>query len=225
MGGPAGIAGRVAGVVPNLNRLGISGNAVRGPSSAEPGDGTRQRGCHTGAVTSPDPIEPDTRDWTWVLSRPCPECGFDPSSVHHTEVAGRIRDDAADWVRRLAGPGIGTRPRPAVWSALEYACHVRDVHRVFNHRVLSMLREDAPQFPNWNQDETAIADDYASQDPATVATELFDAASVVADTYANVDEGAWTRRGLRSNGSEFTVATISIYHLHDVVHHAYDVSR
>jgi hypothetical protein len=177
------------------------------------------------AVTSPDPIEPDTKDWTWVLSRACPECGFDPSSVHHTEVAGRIRDDAADWVRRLAGPGVRTRPRPAVWSALEYACHVRDVHRIFNHRVLSMLSEDVPQFPNWDQDETAIADDYASQDPVTVATELFDAASVVADTYANVAPDAWSRRGLRSNGSEFTIATISIYHLHDIVHHAHDISR
>jgi len=88
-----------------------------------------------------------------------------------------------------------------------------------------MLSEDVPQFPNWDQDETAIADDYASQDPVTVATELFDAASVVADTYANVAPDAWSRRGLRSNGSEFTIATISIYHLHDIVHHAHDVSR
>ena len=64
-----------------------------------------------------------------------------------------------------------------------------------------------------------------SQDPATVATELFDAAGIVADTYANVPTDAWSRRGLRSNGSEFTVATIAIYHLHDIAHHAYDVSR
>ena len=88
-----------------------------------------------------------------------------------------------------------------------------------------MLTEDVPQFPNWDQDETAIADDYGSQDPANVATELFDAANGVADTYTNVPADAWTRRGLRSNGSEFTIATISIYHLHDIVHHAYDVDR
>ena len=119
MGGPAGIAGRVAGVVPNLNRLGISGNAARGPSSAEPGDGTRQRGCHTGAVTSPDPIEPDTKDWTWVLSRPCPECGFDPSSVHHTEVAGRIRDDAADWCRRLREAALKDEEGKALAGAIQ----------------------------------------------------------------------------------------------------------
>jgi hypothetical protein len=97
-----------------------------------------------------------------------------------------------------------------VWSTLEYGCHVRDVHRIFNHRVQLMLGEDEPQFPNWDQDETAIADHYASQNPSTVATELFDAATVVADTYADVPADAWSRRGLRSNGSEFTVASIAI---------------
>jgi hypothetical protein len=174
---------------------------------------------------TPEPIKPDTKDWTWVLSRACPECGFDATSVHYTEVADRIRGDATDWLGRLAEPEAAQRRRPDVWSTLEYGCHVRDVHRIFNHRVQLMLTDDDPQFPNWDQDETAVADDYASQDPARVATELFDAASVVADTYANVPAGAWSRRGLRSNGSEFTIATISIYHLHDIVHHAYDVDH
>jgi hypothetical protein len=172
-----------------------------------------------------DPIEPDTKDWTWVLDRPCPECGFDASAVQPPDVADHIRRDAADWVPRLHQPGASTRPRPDVWSTLEYGCHVRDVHRIFDHRVRLMLTEDEPQFPNWDQDETAIADDYASQNPATVATELFDAANVVANTYASVPASAWTRRGLRSNGSEFTISSITIYHLHDVVHHAYDVSH
>jgi hypothetical protein len=174
---------------------------------------------------TPEPIEPDTKDWTWVLSRSCPECGFDPTSVHHSEVGDRIRSDASDWVHRLGEPGSAARRSETVWSTLEYGCHVRDVHRIFNHRVQLMLTQDDPQFPNWDQDQTAVADDYGSQDPATVATELFDAATVVADTYAKVPTDAWPRRGLRSNGSEFTIATISIYHLHDIVHHAYDVSR
>jgi hypothetical protein len=174
---------------------------------------------------TPEPIEPDTKDWTWVLDRPCQECGFDATSLRHIEVADRIRSGAAEWVPRLHEPGVNVRRQPTVWSTLEYGCHIRDVHRIFNHRVQLMLTADEPQFPNWDQDEAARADDYASHDPAAVATELFDAASIVADTYADVSADAWTRRGLRSNGSEFTIATISIYHLHDIVHHAYDVRR
>ncbi len=37
-------------------------------------------------------------------------------------------------------------------------------------------------------------------------------------------DAAWSRRGLRSNGSEFTIATIALYHLHDIVHQAWDVT-
>lgn len=172
-----------------------------------------------------DPIEPDTKDWTWVLSRPCLECGFAPRTVHHTEVADHIRADAAEWVQRLARPGVRDRPQPTVWSTLEYGCHIRDVHRIFDHRVRLMLDDDEPMFPNWDQDETALADDYGAQDPAIVATELLDAAGIVANTYTRVPPDAWSRRGLRSNGSEFTVASIAIYHLHDIVHHAHDVGH
>lgn len=168
-------------------------------------------------------IEPDTKDWTWVLDRPCPDCGFDPAAVQPSEVADLVERDATDWVHRLAGARVRERPAPGVWSHLEYGCHIRDVHRIFDHRVRLMLTEDDPRFPNWDQDETAIADDYPAQDPAVVAGELFDAATTVARTYREVPDDAWSRRGLRSNGSEFTVASIAVYHLHDIVHHAWDV--
>ena len=26
-------------------------------------------------------IVPDDKDWTWVVQRPCPECGYDATSV------------------------------------------------------------------------------------------------------------------------------------------------
>jgi hypothetical protein len=174
-------------------------------------------------MNSSNEVEPDDKDWTWVLGRPCPECGFDAAAVHPTDVAGRIRKDAVNWLTRLERPGVTERPRPGVWSVLEYGCHVRDVHRIFNQRVHLMLDEDAPHFPNWDQDETALADDYASQRPDTVAAELAEAAEAAANTYATVPDGAWSRPGLRSNGSEFTVASIAVYHLHDIVHHAWDV--
>ncbi|HEX3287843.1 MAG TPA: DinB family protein [Mycobacterium sp.] len=170
-------------------------------------------------------IEPDTKDWTWVISQRCPECGFDGSAVSHIDVAGRIRADAGEWPRRLGAPDVRLRPRPAVWSALEYGCHVRDVHRTFNDRVRMMLDEHEPRFPNWDQDATAIEDHYGSQDPAAVTSELVAAANAVADTYQHVPPDAWSRHGLRSNGSEFTVASIAVYHLHDIVHHAHDVDH
>ena len=99
---------------------------------------------------------PDTKDWTWVLERPCPECGFDPAAQ------GLARPPAAGPRHRdgvVAGAGAAVtsaeRPAPGVWSPLEYGCHVRDVHVLFAERLRLMLDEDEPTFANWDQDATA----------------------------------------------------------------------
>jgi hypothetical protein len=168
-------------------------------------------------------IEPDTKDWTWVLNEACPECGFDATKVDHSMLARLVRVNAVGWLSVLAREDATIRPRENVWSPLEYACHVRDVHRVFVERVQLMLKEDDPEFANWDQDQTAIDSDYASQDPATVAEELVEAAEIVAEAYAGVAGDEWQRPGTRSNGSRFTVDSIGRYHLHDAVHHLHDV--
>ncbi len=49
-------------------------------------------------------------------------------------------------------------------------CHVRDVFRIFDTRLALMLAEDDPEFENWDQDATAIQDDYAGQEAFTVET-------------------------------------------------------
>jgi hypothetical protein len=171
-------------------------------------------------------IVPDTKDWTWVLREPCPECGFDAQAIDRGSLGNRLRDNARSWSAVLARPTATTRPDASTWSPVEYACHVRDVHRIFGVRLRSMLDEDAPRFANWDQDETAVEQAYAEQDPATVADELAAAAEAVAAQYDAVpvgDDASWRRSGLRSDGSEFTVETLGRYHLHDVVHHAWDV--
>ena len=116
------------------------------------------------------------------------------------------------------------RPRPDVWSPLEYACHVRDVFRLFDERLHRMLDEDDPQFANWDQDETAVADRYGEQDPAIVAGELAAAAVAIARSFAGVGADQWSRPGRRSDGAEFTVETFARYFVHDPVHHLHDVA-
>ena len=166
---------------------------------------------------------PDTKDWTWVLERPCPECGFEPAAVDREEVAEMIRVDAERWNTVLRRPDAAERPNAHTWSPLEYGCHVRDVHRLFGERLQLMLSQDDPQFANWDQDATAIAADYSSQDPVTVAGELRVAARAVAAAYLSVHGVDWARPGRRSNGSVFTVESLARYHLHDDVHHLWDV--
>jgi hypothetical protein len=170
-------------------------------------------------------ITPDTKNWTWVLDKPCTECGLDSRTVDPRAVSSVLRDNADAWVALLTSDGdLATRPSPDKWSPLEYGCHVRDVFRVFAGRLDAMLTSDDPAYDNWDQDATALADDYASQDPRTVAVDLRADAGTLADAFDAVPDDAWDRTGRRSDGARFTVATLSRYLVHDPVHHLYDVT-
>jgi hypothetical protein len=170
-------------------------------------------------------ITPDTKDWTWVLERPCPECGLDTREVQRDDISRLIRENAAQWVVLLReSDEVSRRSSPAVWSPLEYACHVRDVFRLFDQRLQRMLAEDDPLFANWDQDATAMAERYWEQDPVSVSAQLHEAAEHLATRFESVSGAAWARPGRRSDGARFTVETFGRYLVHDPIHHLYDVT-
>ena len=169
--------------------------------------------------------EPDTKDWTWTLTRRCDECGLSAGEVGPTEVAERAFVAAEEWVQILrSSPAVTQRPEPAVWSPLEYGAHVRDVFELFDSRLALMVSEDHPRFPNWDQNETAIRERYGEQDPEVVAEELEAAALTMVDRIRALTPADVERTGVRSNGDEFTVQTLLQYFLHDIIHHLWDVT-
>ena len=170
-------------------------------------------------------IIPDTKNWTWVIERPCPECGFDASACAETDVAAILRENAAAWPTVLRKPDVRVRPNESTWSPLEYSAHVRDVMRLHLERLTLMLGTDNPLYPNWDQDATALDDRYNEQDPAVVSREITEAATALADALDRVTGAEWQRPGRRSDGVSFTVATFARYFIHDPVHHLWDVSR
>jgi hypothetical protein len=173
-------------------------------------------------------IVPETKDWTWVLDRPCPECGLDVAGIDREQVAPRTRRvgrELADLLRAADPQWVRTRPQPGTWAPLEYACHVRDAFRIFDERLRLMLETEDPDYPSWDQDATAVEDDYLGQDPAQVCAELVVSADGVADRFAGVQGAQWQRTGNRSDGARFTVESFGRYFLHDPVHHLWDLQR
>ncbi len=169
--------------------------------------------------------EPDSKDWTWVLREQCPECGFDTGAPDRSELSALTSDVGDKWVAAVRDrDGIAVRPAPAVWSPLEYACHVRDVFDLATYRVQLMLDEQSPRFANWDQDATAVEDDYASQDPGAVVDDLSMAADRFAQAVAAIPDDAWDRMGLRGDGASFTIESFIRYLLHDPIHHLTDVT-
>ena len=94
-------------------------------------------------------IVPDDKDWTWVLERPCPDCGFVAADVDRLDVAAGLRANALQWRGLLTHPAVGIRPSEQQWSGLEYACHVRDVYRLYDQRLGWMLAEMAVKQARW----------------------------------------------------------------------------
>ncbi|RDI64138.1 DinB family protein [Nocardia pseudobrasiliensis] len=187
------------------------------------------------------PIVPEDKDWTWVLSTPCPDCGFDGPATPYEAVPVRVRAAADRFAVVLERPDVAVRPDDSTWSPLEYAAHVRDVCRIFSHRLDVALggpgtppriagfagevgfADGLPVFQNWDQDATAVAGRYREQDPATVAAELAAAAETVSGAFESVPPADRDRGARRSNGSLFTVESMARYFLHDLVHHLHDV--
>ena len=177
----------------------------------------------TRASAAPVVPTPDDKDWTWVLDELCQECGFEAAFMDLADLPEYTRVVVAAFVTAVLRPDAAERPAPDVWSPLEYACHVRDVCRLFNERLHLMLTEDDPVWPNWDQDATAVGSQYWTQNPVKVAKELALAAVEIVASFAGVREDQWRRPGRRSDGAEFTVDTLARYFMHDLVHHVHDV--
>ncbi|MDQ3939753.1 MAG: DinB family protein [Actinomycetota bacterium] len=171
------------------------------------------------------PIVPDTKDWTFVLERTCPECRVDVTSFPRRQMGKMLRDNASEWRALLAHPEVSARPSDDRWSALEYGCHVRDVFRLYDQRLRMMLEEDDPYYPNWDQDAAAVEQRYGEQDPSTVAREIEQAADELAARFDSVRDEQWDRTGTRSDGAHFTVETFARYLIHDPIHHVHDAKR
>ena len=168
---------------------------------------------------------PDDKDWTWVLDRPCPECGFDARAVHRDLIPAAIRGAGPRWRAALSRADAAVRPAPQVWSILEYACHTGDVHTIFGARGRLIQDQDDPEFANWDQDETALEKRYWEADAADVASGIEQQGDAAALAFSGLTDDQWLRTGRRSNGSVFTMETLGLYYLHDVEHHLWDVER
>lgn len=102
-----------------------------------------------------DHIEPDTKDWTWVLDHPCPEGGLDAVALAVEDLPLLLEGTTRSRSDVLGRDDVRERPGSGVWAPLEYAAHVRDVHQVFDERLRLMLSQDGPHVADRDQDETA----------------------------------------------------------------------
>lgn len=162
----------------------------------------------------------------------CSECGFSDEGMTSADAVAALRRFGkryrAPLTRFLSGEDGGkllrTRPEPGVWSALEYACHVRDVFGWYDERVRRSLVEDRPSFDGPSHEEVAEAERYNEQDPVAVVDALAANAERLADTLESVPGDGWDRVHLRW-GEERTVLLVARRAVHEGNHHLLDIGR
>lgn len=175
---------------------------------------------------APRPVMPDTKDWTWVLERPCPDCGFDPAAVAVERIPDAIQDAARRFALALERPDAGVGPAPGVWSTIEYGHHVADLIEVMTGRLGLILESEGrgARFADWDQDAAAIENEYDRANAHVTAILIDRRAVAAAAAWAEPQGEQWDWPGLRSNGARFTAATLGAYMVHDLTHHLHDVA-
>lgn len=181
------------------------------------------------AAEAPLPPPSDDKDWTWVLQRPCPDCGFDAAQVRVDALPEQIREAGARFVAALDRPDAAQRPDPQTWSVIEYGQHVADVCEVMTQRLELILSDGGPdrgpvQFANWDQDATALQKEYWKASASVTAVLVRERSEAAAEAWARPSGDEWSWTALRSNGSEFTAESLGQYFLHDLHHHLKDVN-
>lgn len=170
----------------------------------------------------------EERDWTRSQFEACLDCGADPSDVADHELGTTILREIAVWGRLMAGAdpaAVRVRPHADVWSALEYACHVRDLLPVMTARIARMIVEDDPVLGWWDHEAAVVEDRYDEQVPVLVIEAMTAAGREFAATLADLGAGDWERTAQRRPGEEFTVRGMARFVLHEVIHHRDDAAR
>ena len=175
--------------------------------------------------SAPEPALPDTKDWTWVVERPCPECGFDPASVTPESIPAIVADAARRFGLALERADADVRPEPRRWSVVEYGQHVADVLEVMAGRLKLILASGGAgaAFDDWDQDAAALEKEYWRANSHVTRILVKERAAAAAKVWAQPTGDQWAWPGTRSNGSQFTAATLGTYLVHDLVHHLHDV--
>jgi hypothetical protein len=114
-----------------------------------------------------------------------------------------------------------------VWSALEYACHLRDVFLAQRERLYLALVEDKPEFWPMNRDERPALARYNEQQPELVVSELDVAARLFARSCSYLTPEQWQRSCVYGYPArvERTLQWVAQHTLHEGQHHVLDITR
>jgi hypothetical protein len=158
----------------------------------------------------------------------CARCGLAYTELDIETCLALVADSTdvlAGLLPTLDETTLRGRPWPGRWSAIEYACHVRDVLLTFAIRIHRGVVEDRPVLDPMYADWRAERFGYGRLPVAHVVAALASAADGFAAEVQSVPEDAWDRTVVRRPEELRTVRWLVRQAAHECVHHLADVTR
>lgn len=165
----------------------------------------------------------------------CDECQYEYASVDQLSIPDKLRTVGARYAAPLTRflPGedggliVRAHPVASAWSALEYACHVRDVFAVQRERVAQALAEPNPTFEPMGREERVVELAYNEQPPPEVAADIAANAAALALAFEALTPDEWARTGIYSypEPAQRSLLWIGQHTIHEAHHHLLDVGR
>jgi uncharacterized damage-inducible protein DinB len=110
------------------------------------------------------------------------------------------------------------RYAPDKWTAKEVIGHVCDSERVFAYRALRISRADATPLAGFEQDDYVRNGPFAERLFCDLVEDFIAVRRATLSLLRNLDEAAWTRRGL-ANNHEVTVRALAYIIAGHELHH------
>ncbi len=110
------------------------------------------------------------------------------------------------------------RYAPDKWSAKEVLGHICDTERIFAYRALRVARADATPMEGFEQDDYVRNCPFAQRLLSDLVEDFIAVRRATLSLFRNLDEAAWSRRGV-ANKNEVTVRALAYIIAGHELHH------
>ena len=110
------------------------------------------------------------------------------------------------------------RYAPDKWSLKEVLGHVNDTERIMSYRALRMARNDATPIEGFEQDDYVRNGPFGQRPLSDLIEDYIAVRRATVSLFRNLNEAAWTRRGVAA-GNEVTVRALAYIIAGHELHH------
>jgi hypothetical protein len=112
-------------------------------------------------------------------------------------------------LRAFSTEAVRRAPAPGKWSALEIACHLRDIDRLYAERVSKAAFSERPSF--WMMDNARVSEKlrYREAEPAAVLKEHKRRREDLLSLLRALPHASWQRTGLHPKRGELTIEALA----------------